>query len=174
MSLHIENAAVGSSANVTTMLVHIQDMSTENAASARHWADKLATLMRDAEQAPSKTPHPAMGGLAPWQIRRLRQYVATQIESTMRVEAAASLIGLSRSHFSRCFKASFGESFGSYVQRKRIGHAQQMMLSTREALSHIAAACGFADQAHFTRSFGRHVGQTPHAWRRNAANLAKG
>ncbi|MBA2590335.1 MAG: helix-turn-helix transcriptional regulator, partial [Alphaproteobacteria bacterium] len=30
----------------------------------------------------------------------------------------------------------------------------------------IAAACGFADQSHFTRAFSRHTGTTPGQWRR--------
>lgn len=35
------------------------------------------------------------------------------------------------------------------------------MLTTREPLSSIALRCGMCDQAHFTRSFRRIVGETP-------------
>jgi AraC-like DNA-binding protein len=30
----------------------------------------------------------------------------------------------------------------------------------------VALATGFADQSHFTKAFGRHVGVTPALWRR--------
>jgi AraC-like DNA-binding protein len=41
-----------------------------------------------------------------------------------------------------------------------------MMLTTHEGLSQIALACGFADQAHFTRRFRLATDVSPHAWRR--------
>jgi len=37
----------------------------------------------------------------------------------------------------------------------------------RESLSMVAAATGFADQSHFTRTFKRVTGATPHEWHRN-------
>ena len=39
------------------------------------------------------------------------------------------------------------------------------MLTTRFTLSEIALSCGMSDQSHFTRSFRRIVGETPHLWR---------
>jgi hypothetical protein len=40
-----------------------------------------------------------------------------------------------------------------------------MMQSPENSLSDIALACGFANQSHFTRVFGRIVGSSPKAWR---------
>jgi AraC-like DNA-binding protein len=39
------------------------------------------------------------------------------------------------------------------------------MLTTSAPLSEIALSCGMSDQSHFTRSFRRIVGETPHLWR---------
>jgi AraC-like DNA-binding protein len=36
-----------------------------------------------------------------------------------------------------------------------------------ESLSMVAAATGFADQSHFTRTFKRVTGATPHEWHQN-------
>jgi len=52
------------------------------------------------------------------------------------------------------------------VLRRRIELAQGLMLTTRDPLSSIALRCGMCDQAHFTRSFHRIVGETPWSWRR--------
>jgi hypothetical protein len=40
------------------------------------------------------------------------------------------------------------------------------MLMSREPLSQIAVACGFADQAHLARLFRREMGSAPSQWRR--------
>ena len=42
------------------------------------------------------------------------------------------------------------------------------MLAGDRRLCDIALECGFGDQAHFTRTFRRIVGQSPQAWRRLA------
>jgi transcriptional regulator GlxA family with amidase domain len=145
MSLQSGTVSSESGTSITAMLLRIQSLSEEDMASARHWTAKLSTLMQYGEHTVRQAPHAVGGGLAPWQIRRLQQHMEAHVEAPIRLEAAAALVRLSRSHFSRCFKNSFGESFGSHVQRRRIGHAQRLMMSTREPLSQIAVTCGFAD-----------------------------
>ena len=121
----------------------------------------------DGDSVESETrPAYAQGGFAPWQERRLKSYIAANLTMSIRVETLAELISLSVSHFSRAFKKSFGMSPHAYVMRARIDMAKELMLSTRNPLSHIALACGLADQAHLTKLFRRSVGQPPSAWRR--------
>jgi AraC family transcriptional regulator len=105
-------------------------------------------------------------GLAPWQIRKVRTYIAENLRTTLSIGDLAALVGLSRFHFSRAFKDTFGDSPHRYVLRRRIEHAQGLMLTTKTALAEIALECGLVDQAHLGRSFRRIVGETPAAWRR--------
>jgi AraC family transcriptional regulator len=116
------------------------------------------------------------GGLAPWQVRRVAARIDTAMGSKIRLRDFAKLARLSASHFARAFKISFGEAFVRHVAARRIGRAQQMMLCTNDPLCEIALACGFADQAHFTKAFQSRVGQPPGAWRRRrrAAPLSTG
>lgn len=108
----------------------------------------------------------APGGLAAWQIRRVRAHIAARLSSTIRLKDLAEVSRLSRSHFSRAFKRSFGETLLSYIARRRIERAQGMMTATNEPLSQIALECGLTDQAHFSRLFRRIVGTSPNLWRR--------
>jgi AraC family transcriptional regulator len=48
-----------------------------------------------------------------------------------------------------------------------IGKAQELLLMKGESLPMVAAATGFADQSHFTRTFKRVTGATPNEWRQN-------
>jgi AraC family transcriptional regulator len=106
------------------------------------------------------------GGLAPWQIRRVTAHIDTTMGSTIRQRDCAKIVRLSTSYFARAFRVSFGETFVRHVHARRTERAQQMMLCTNDPLSQIAVACGFADQAHFTRVFRHHTGVSPAAWRR--------
>ncbi len=106
------------------------------------------------------------GGLAPWQVRRVTDYIEEHLSSTIRLQDLAGVARLSHSHFCRAFKESLGHPAHAYVMRRRVHRAQGLMLSSGESLSQIAALCGMADQAHFCKLFRRLVGESPNAWRR--------
>jgi AraC family transcriptional regulator len=99
-------------------------------------------------------------------MRRVFAHVEANLCRRIPIRELALLLGFSAGHFCRAFKCTFGVSPRVYVQRRRIEVAQGLMLTTSESLSSIALMCGMSDQAHFTRSFHRVVGETPHMWRR--------
>jgi AraC family transcriptional regulator len=113
---------------------------------------------------------PFRGGLAPWQIRRVTTHVEANLDATITIKDLAALIKVSPSHFSRAFSTSFDETPHGYVMRRRVERAQGLMLTTDASLVQIAADCGLADQAHFSKIFRRFVGESPGAWRRARAS----
>jgi AraC family transcriptional regulator len=112
------------------------------------------------------------GGLARWQARRALTYIEANLGSKMDIRALAGVVEFSKSHFSRAFKRSLGLSPMAYVATRRVERAKVMMMSTREQLTEIALASGFADQSHLNRSFRRMVGTSPGLWRRAHAEMA--
>jgi AraC family transcriptional regulator len=115
---------------------------------------------------------PARGGLAPWQERKVRNYIEDGLEGPLPVEDLASLVSLSTSYFCRAFKETFGVPPHSYVIKQRVERARALMLTTSESLSQIAAACGLVDQAHLSKCFRQARGTPPGAWRRSHATGA--
>lgn len=107
-----------------------------------------------------------VGGLAPWQVMRLKAYISGHLSSPIAIDELADLVRLSSSYFSTAFKATFGLSPHNYVLAQRIELAKQLMLTTDDLLCEIALSCGLADQAHLSRLFRRLTGTTPSAWRR--------
>src|SRR5262249_21940724 len=73
---------------------------------------------------------------------------------------------LSVAHFARGFKRTLGEPPNAYLTRLRLERARNLMLFSDLSLAEVARACGFADQAHFSRRFRQRTGQSPGAWRR--------
>jgi AraC family transcriptional regulator len=110
--------------------------------------------------------------LAPWQRRRVKEFIDASLESSIGLRDCASQARLSASYFAQTFKATFGMTVCHYIRRRRIAHAQQLMLLSTEPLSQIALACGFANQAHYCRVFRDVVGLSPNAWRHSNMNLA--
>jgi len=113
-------------------------------------------------------------GLAPWQARKVKEFIDASLDSTIRLRDCASKARLSASYFSHAFRATFGTTVCDYIRRRRVERAQRLMLLSSEPLSQIALACGFADQAHYCRVFRDVVGSSPNVWRRRKMNLAPG
>ncbi len=104
------------------------------------------------------------GGLAPWQAQRVVRLIEDGLGRSLTVEEMADAVRLSRSHFSRAFKMTFGVAPQHYIAGRRIERAQELMARGGETLSHIAVACGFCDQAHLSRVFRQITGQSPKNW----------
>ncbi len=111
-------------------------------------------------------PPPATGGLSPWRVRRVKQHIEENLDTTIRIDDLASIAKLSVRHFSLAFKQSFGVPPHAHIVKRRIEKARELLLRTDEPLAQVALACGLADQAHLSKWFRRLVGVTPNAWRR--------
>ena len=127
---------------------------------------RAAELLQEMGEMATAEPQPVRGGLAPWQIRKVTSHVEAHLDRPIRNEDLAAVVRLNASHFGRAFRNSFGEPPHEYVIRRRVEHAQGLMLSTDASLSEIALNCGLADQSHLTRLFRRFAGESPRAWRR--------
>ena len=137
--------------------------------SAEDSLSRAAAMLQtvDAPRTPASPEH--KGGLAPWQVRKVAAHIESNLDRALRSCDLAKLVRLSPAHFSRTFRDSFGCSPLDYVMRRRMEHAQGLMLSTDTPLAQIALDCGLCDQAHFSRSFRRVVGESPRVWRRARA-----
>ena len=105
--------------------------------------------------------------LTAWQIASVTQYVEDNLGTRIRVADLATAAKLSKSHFARCFRASFGVAPYSYVTLQRIRRAHELLAYTTASLSTVALDCGLVDQSHLTNQFRRHTGTTPGRWRRD-------
>jgi AraC family transcriptional regulator len=106
------------------------------------------------------------GGLAAWQIVRVRAYVDNNLHRTIHIRDLSAVARRSPAHFSRKFKLAVGESPHAYVVRRRLERACHLMMTSATSLSEIALSVGFSDQAHLCRLFRQAFAQSPASWRR--------
>jgi AraC family transcriptional regulator len=106
------------------------------------------------------------GGLAAWQILRVRAYIDRNLHLTIHIRDLSAIARRSPAHFSRKFKLAVGQSPHAYVVRRRLERACHLMMTSTASLSEIALSVGFSDQAHLCRLFRQAFGQSPAYWRR--------
>lgn len=92
-------------------------------------------------------------------------YVADHPGQSLSMNDMAELCHLSPSYFSRLFSREVGESFTSYVNRKKIEIAKQELRSTAKSISQISAELGYVNTSHFINLFKRYEGITPSVYR---------
>jgi len=114
-------------------------------------------------QVPSRR---VQAGLAPWQEERAKALIMAHLDGEILLETLAEACGVSRAHFAKAFRVSVGMPPHRWMVLQRIERAQHYLLQTLLPLGEITHLCGFADQSHFTRTFGRVVGINPGEWRR--------
>jgi AraC-like DNA-binding protein len=105
-------------------------------------------------------------GLAPWQMRRATEFMIARLGADISLHEVAKICGLSPNYFGRAFKQSVGTSPHRWLLLQRVLRAKSLLRDAKLSLADIAAACGFADQSHFTRVFTSIVGATPGTWRK--------
>jgi AraC family transcriptional regulator len=103
--------------------------------------------------------------LPPW-LLRARDLVHDRFREGLELRTIAEQVGIEPAMLAQTFRARFGTAIGSYQRRLRLDWAAAELATTNEALGRIALRAGFYDQAHFTRHFRSHTGQTPGAYRR--------
>ena len=104
---------------------------------------------------------PAYGGLAPWQARRARERLESDLGGALSLQQIAAEFDLSVSHFSRAFRVSTGLPPHQWLLRQRVKAAKQLMTVRDLPLSEIAISAGFANQSHFTRVFSARSASAP-------------
>jgi AraC-like DNA-binding protein len=85
------------------------------------------------------------------------------------VTELADRVSLSRSQFTRRFRAHTGLSPARYLIDARITRARQLLTETNMSVTQVAVTLGYPDVAYFSRQYRRHTGRAPgHARRHDA------
>ena len=114
----------------------------------------------------SQTPHTSNHRFSPAQLRDVIEYLIEENEQVIRVIKLARLAGMSPYAFSRAFKEATGYSPYEFVLRMRVERSKSLLTDRRNTGAFVAAAMGYHDESHFSRSFKRVTGVTPSEWRK--------
>jgi transcriptional regulator GlxA family with amidase domain len=97
---------------------------------------------------------------------RARDKMDRAFAQPLDVPALARLAHVSPAHFSREFRATFGEPPHRYLQRRRVERAMELLRETDRSVTEICFDVGFSSLGTFSRTFGAIVGEPPSNYRR--------
>lgn len=95
------------------------------------------------------------------QLRRLHEHVDGHLADPITLEELAQVVGVGVCTLNRLLRATLGTTAYRLVLDRRVERARQLLQMGDLPLKAIAAATGFADQAHMTRTLRSRLGMTP-------------
>ena len=119
----------------------------------KSWQRSRAALAR------SMTPPPT-------RIELVKELIHSHLQEPLTLSALAKHVGMHPVYLAQAFRKVCGCTVGEYVRERRIEFACRELTNLNNTISEIAAAAGFFDQSHFTRTFKRLLGVTPGEFRK--------
>lgn len=99
-------------------------------------------------------------------LQRARDYVESNLASSVGLRDMAGIACLSPHHFLRLFKHLFRETPHQYLIRRRLERARELLERTGLPVTAICLAVGFESLGSFSSLFRRRVGHSPSGYRR--------
>ena len=107
-------------------------------------------------------------------LRRVRDRIDREYAQPLDVEALARDAYMSPGHFSRAFKAAYGESPYSYLMTRRIERAMALLRRGDLSVTEVCFEVGCSSLGTFSTRFAELVGMPPSEYRRRAAEATLG
>ena len=101
-------------------------------------------------------------------LLRARDAMDRSYAEPLDVRGVAAVAHISEAHFSRSFRAVFGETPHRYLQRRRVERAMFLLGQGALEVTDICLEVGFTSLGTFSRTFRDIVGESPTSYRKRA------
>lgn len=103
------------------------------------------------------------------EIQELIKYIETHLlDEKLDLTTLSIKSGYSKFHLHRMFTAIVGVPIHTYIQRRRLTEAANMLVHTNKSIFEIALDCCYETQQSFTRAFKAMYKHNPHSYRRKS------
>lgn len=106
--------------------------------------------------------------------RQVQAFIDGHFREPLTLQDMGKALHVSPYYLSHVFKESSGYSPMQYLLRRRIGEAQNLLISTELPMAKIAGQVGFETQNYFNLQFSKHVGMPPGKYRESFVGKKKG
>ena len=98
-------------------------------------------------------------------LTRVIDYVKEHLAETIRINDLVNVADCTAAQLTTRMKRATGLTPTQFIVRSRVDRAGQLLETTTDSISVVAATAGFYDQADLTKQFGRYTGLTPTKYR---------
>ncbi len=105
-------------------------------------------------------------------LRRARDHADRSYSQSVTLEELAAVACLSKYHFLRLFKSTYGVTPMEYVSQRRIERAQDLLRATNLTVTEVCMAVGFSSLGSFSTRFRGLVGENPSEFQQRYADGA--
>lgn len=121
--------------------------------------DLLVYLRRDGGQEQYSEPLPLQSGTMEG-IGELAHWIDRHLHEDLRLDKLARRVSLTKLHFIRQFKATFGVTPGVFIKNRRLNEARRRLLQG-ENTAQVAVSVGFRSTLYFSQEFKWRFGAAP-------------
>lgn len=105
-------------------------------------------------------------------INLVINYAARHFQKRIALDAAAALLNMTPTSFSRYFRMKTSKSFSEFITELRIRHACKLLSEDDDrTISQVSYECGFNTLSNFNRQFKRYMKMTPKTYREQFSTL---
>ena len=98
-------------------------------------------------------------------LQHARDLINEEFSNKLSLDQIANSAGVHPLHLVRVFHKFEGCTIGEYIRKVRVEFAAHQLSNSDISLAELALACGFCDQAHFSKTFKLFTGMTPSQYR---------
>jgi AraC-like DNA-binding protein len=97
-------------------------------------------------------------------LRRARDHIDRHYAQPLDLDLLAGVAGLSKFHFLRLFRSTYGTTPAGHLSQRRIERAQDLLRATNLTVTEVCLAVGYSSLGSFSSRFHDVVGESPSAF----------
>lgn len=121
----------------------------------------LMTRRRDASDEQTTSLTTRLGTRNQHLLKAVR-YLQENLEEPFSIDDCADHVGVSRRQIERLFQKNLGMTPLQYLNGLRLQHGRALLAETDMSVLDVAIACGYGSSSHFSKSFRKKFGISPH------------
>ena len=130
--------------------------------------DFLIFVLRNASQSPG-----VQAACAQKHLGRVLCYINDHLDKKLTLDHLAEISGYAPGYLYRIFRKEMGTGVAEYIRDRRMQQACLALEKSSASIEEIARGNGFFDASYFIKTFKKHCGMTPAAFRRQAGKKEK-
>jgi two-component system response regulator YesN len=130
---------------------------------SKHYLYEITKFLSEQfEMAMNATGNPSRNNI----MEDILEYIDRNYWKNIKLESIAPLFGYNSAYLGKLFNRTFGISFNTYLDRKRVDRSKELLLENKMKVYEISNLVGYSNIDYFHKKFKKYVGISPAEFRK--------